>query len=97
MFDILWRMFDTSASRWLSAESWPGVGTFDRVWLGSRIVRIVWSQGWELRAFGRASELCSVDGLPVFESQQIQCFTLHRINEPVWRNVDGTFALQGES
>lgn len=39
----------------------------------------------------------SVDDLPVFESQKIQCLALHRIDEPVWRNVDGTFALQGES
>jgi hypothetical protein len=46
VFDTLWRMFNTSASRSLSAGSWPTVGTFDRVWLHSRIVRILRLQGW---------------------------------------------------
>ena len=67
---------------------------------GSSIVQVIVSSSIRrrLRSDSRKTGLAelSVDDLPVFESQKIQCCALHRIDEPVWRNVEGTLTLQGK-
>ena len=40
------------------------------------------------------SEALKVTGFSVLEPEQIERVAFHSVNEPVWRNVDRTFALQ---